>query len=224
MRCHFPSIGCSVTVALACSASSGCYTTANTVTVPQLETTYPVSASSSYVNSQGTIVRKQEYRALPPFAFEKTVSAPRHAETKTVLRLEPELDRLIAASKGDAITDLRIEPIDYDFGSHDSAARVSHAGWTFAIGGAGALTIGGLAAASSNGEDARIGLTIGAVFAGASAACFVVAASLRQPATWRYWVTGRVVKETRSLPPPTDAAAAGTTVPVLEATPSAGPR
>lgn len=192
----------SLAVALALLATPGCYTTANVVAVPSLETAYPVSASSSYVSADGAIVRKDDYRAVEPFAFEQAVESPRHARTKTVLRLEPELDRLVAASKGDAITNLRIEPLDYDFGSHESAAKVSHAGWIFAIGGAGALSVGALAAANSDGDNARVGLTLGGMFAGASAACFIVAALLRQPATWRYSVTGRVVKQKRAMTSP----------------------
>jgi hypothetical protein len=187
-------------VGLALLAAPGCYTTSNVVSLPPLETAYPVSASSSYVSSEGTIVEKDGYRALPSFAFEKAVQSPRHAETSTVLRLEPDLDRLVKASGGDAITNLRIEPIDYDSGSHDSAARTNHTGWVFAIGGLGALSVGGLAAAHSDGDNARMGLAIGGAFAGAGAVCFVVAALMRQPATWRYWVTGRIVKEKRRSP------------------------
>jgi hypothetical protein len=199
MSARVSTAGRSLGVALVLLAVPGCYRTANVASLPPLETAYPVSASSSYVSSEGAIVRKTDYRALPSFAFEKALKSPRHTQTNAALRLEPELDRLVAASGGDAITNLRVEPIDYDFGSHDSAARASHAGWVFAIGGLGALSVGGLAAAHSDGDNARIGLTIGSAFAGASAVCFVVAALMREPATWRFWVTGRVVKQKRPL-------------------------
>lgn len=186
-------------VALVVLATQGCYTTASIVSVPPLETAYPVSASSSYVSAEGTIVRKEQYRTIEPFAFEQAVESPRHARTKSVLRLQPELDRVVTSSKGDAITNLRIEPIDYDFGSHESAAKASLGGWVFAIGGAGALSVGALAAAKSDGDTARAGLTLGSMFAGAGAASFMVAALLRQRTTWRYWVTGRVVKQVRPV-------------------------
>jgi hypothetical protein len=186
--------------------ASSCYTTANVVTVPRLETDYPVSASSHYVDADDTIVGGADYHALPPFSFEVAVSGARHETTQSVLRLEPQLDRIVANARGDAITDFRIEPIEYNNGSHELAAKLKLLGWQFGIAGAGALSIAALGAAKSDHDMARTGLLIGGGVAGLSALSFVLSALANRPASWRFWVTGRVVKRTHApLAPPTEA-------------------
>ncbi len=98
---------------------SGCYTTKNVVVVPPLETRYPVSASAEYVDPSGAIVTEQKYSVKNSFSFEKTVAAPRHDSQLAELRLESDLDRFVEASRGDAVTNLRIRATEYDAGSHE---------------------------------------------------------------------------------------------------------
>jgi hypothetical protein len=73
-----------------------------------------------------------------------------------------------------------------------------------------------MAAGRSDGETARAGLIVGGAFAATSAVCFIIAALNRQPATWRFWVTGNVVEETRPAP-------VASPSPVVAAPPAADP-
>lgn len=179
-------------VLLACT---GCYTTKHVVTVAPLETRFPVSASGQYFDASGSIVGAKGYAVRQPFAFDRVVQAPRHDTTETRLSLESDLEQLVAASGGDAVTDLKIEGTSYDPGSHYSSARWSYLGWTFGL-------IGGAAVGVGLAEDSLRDKVIpaGAVCLGISALGFVLGAATNDPAAWTFRVSGNVVKRRDGTP------------------------
>jgi hypothetical protein len=122
----------------------GCYRTTNVATLTPLHTVYPVSASSQYVAPGGAIVTEKQYQVVQPFSFQRAIQAAPHEETLTALALQPDLDRIMSTSRGDAITDMRISATNYDAGSHGPAAGWKILGWTFGLTGA-TLAVTGLA-------------------------------------------------------------------------------
>ncbi|HMA96597.1 MAG TPA: hypothetical protein VKP30_28120 [Polyangiaceae bacterium] len=168
---------------------NGCYTSRNVVTVTSLDTKYPVSASGQYLDTSGAIVSETQYSVVAPFNFEKTVTAPRHQSTETRFPLEPELDRLVNQHGGDAVTDLKIEGIDYQTGSHSSAAFWKQWGWALGLTGGTFLVVG---AADADLRGAFV--PTGAVVMGVGALGFLFAAMANDPTEWKFKVTGHVVK------------------------------
>lgn len=168
---------------------SGCYTSRNVVTVTSLDTKYPVSASGQFLDSGGAIVTEKQYSVVAPFDFEKTVTAPRHSSAETRFALEPELDRLVSQHGGDAVTELKIEGIDYRTGSHSTSAFWKQWGWMFGLTGGTFLVVG---AADSDLRGAFI--PTGAVVAGIGALGFVFGALANDPTEWKFKVSGQVVK------------------------------
>lgn len=182
-----------VRFALACAtfaAAAGCYTTTNTVTLAPLRTHYPVSASPQYVDAQGKIVTDEEYDVVQSFEFERKVEAPRHDDTESSLKLEAELDRALAQSNGDAITEMSVYASDYDPGSHGSAAGWKIMGWTFGLTG---LTFVGLGAAMDSDVSGTF-FVVGGVMAGLGAVSYLLGSAANDPATWTLNVKGQVVK------------------------------
>lgn len=184
-----------------CFLLSGCYTTKNVVAVTPLETKYPVSASGEYVDASGNVVNAKQYGQVKPFEFERTIQAPRHSTTETRLALEPELDRIVAQSGGDAITDLKIEGIAYEPGSHYTSALWKQWGWAFGVSG-GVFLIAGAADEDLRGSFIPVGLVLG----GIGALGFVFGAVANDPAEWKFKVSGQVVKQS-GAPAPSPAAA-----------------
>lgn len=168
---------------------TGCYTTKNVVTMTPLETKYPVSASGAFVDRGGAVVDQKQYSVVAPFSFERTIKTPRHSSTETRFDLEPELDRLVSQQGGDAVTDLKVEGVDYNPGSHSTGAFWKQWGWGFGITGGTLLLIG---AADADLRDSMV--PAGAVVAGIGALGFVFAAVANDPAEWKFKVSGNVVK------------------------------
>jgi hypothetical protein len=176
-------------LALACA---GC-TTSNTVVLSRLETNYPVSGSSQYIDAQGAFVTRSGYRVVKHFEFTRDVEGPRHEETETRLRLEPELDALVARSSGSAVTSLAVNVDDYDNGSHDSAAGFKMWGLVLGVPGVGLLIAG---AASSSPGTKRACLASGGLLTGVGALLYTLGLVSNTPSRWRMHVSGDVVQAT----------------------------
>lgn len=182
-------------------ATTGCYTTSNVVTMAPLKTDFPVSASGQYVDGSGDIVEESEYEDLAPFTIERTYEVPRHSEGHTTLELEPELQRIVRQAGGDAITDLKIEAVEYDSGSHGSAAGWKIFGWSMSI--TGGLLLG--TGAALGGDAGDILYPIGGVTLGIGVASFLLSLTTNDPAKWQMQVTGQVVRRKgASAAPPTE--------------------
>jgi hypothetical protein len=177
---------------------AGCYTTTNVATLAPLHTAYPVSASPQYVDQSGNLVTEKDYQVVQPFAFNRVVAAPPHSETVTALAVEPDLDRIMSTTRGDAITSVKIAATRYDAGSHGPAAGWKILGWTFGLCGA-TLVVTGLAV----GDDPQTGTNFGtrftatgAVLTGIGVLSYLLGSALREPATWQLELSGKVVKRT----------------------------
>jgi hypothetical protein len=181
---------------------NGCYTTKNVVVVPPLDTRYPVSASGQFVDANGAIVTEQQYSVKNSFSFERTVAGPRHDSRLAELRLESDLDRFVAANRGDAVTNLRIRASEYDAGSHETSARLQLAGWGLG------LTGGALVAVGASLDNEGLGtafLASGGVMAGLGILSFVFGVAADEPAKWHLQVSGDVVQAKASVDvPPTE--------------------
>ncbi len=174
--------------------SVGCYSTSNVARMPPLETSYPVSASPSYVSVDGSIVDPSEYRVVDSFGFERQVAGPRHTHTDTTLHIEPDLDRIVQKAHGDAVTRLKVDVIDYDLGSHQVSAGLKQIGWMFSLSGACGLALGGAMAANHDSHDANGALAVGGAFAALGLTTVLVGSLLDNPSRWRLWFSGNVVQ------------------------------
>jgi hypothetical protein len=173
-----------------------CYKTTNVALFQPLDTPYPVSASAQYLDASGQIVDERSYRVVKAFSFNQTAKGARHEETHSSLNLAPRLDPLVRGAQGDAVTNLKIEAVDYDSSSHDYAALLKSTGWILGLIGA-AVFVGGVA---TKGND-RTGVMIGGgVTAGVGVLGYVGGILTDSPTAWHFDVSGQVVK--RSLPPP----------------------
>lgn len=186
-------------------ASVGCYSTSNVARMPPLETSYPVSASPSYVSVDGTIVDPSEYRVVDSFGFERQVAGPRHADTDTTLHIEPDLDRIVHKGHGDAVTRLKVDVIDYDPGSHQVSAGLKQIGWMFTLSGACGLAVGGAIAANHDSHNASGALAAGGAFAALGLTTVLVGSLLQSPSHWRLWFSGNVVRRNEPVAPSIDA-------------------
>lgn len=185
-RCTQWGVWCSAGALL--FASTGCYTTRNLVTMEPLETKFPVSASAQFVDESGAIVDEEGYETVKPFRFERTYEVPRHSDGSAGIELEPELERIVAAAGGDAITELKIEGVNYDSGSHGSAASWKIFGWTMSITGAALIATG----AALDAGDALY--PVGGVILGVGVASFLLSLTTQDPAKWQLQVSGQVVR------------------------------
>jgi len=181
-------------VLAAALTSVGCYSTSNVARMPPLETSYPVSASPSYVSVDGTIVDPSEYRVVDSFGFERQVAGPRHTDSDTTLHLEPDLDRIVHKAHGDAVTQLKVDVIDYDPGSHQVSAGLKQIGWMFSLSGACGLALGGAMAANHDSDNATGALAAGGAFAALGLTTVLIGSLLSSPAHWRLWFSGHVVQ------------------------------
>ncbi len=182
---------------------SGCYTTTNVATLAPLHTAYPVSASGQYVDQHGEIVSDDSYEIVQPFSFTRNVEAPTHGARVTTLAFEPDLDRIVNASHGDAITHMKIGAQNYDVGSHPSSASWKILGWLCGLTGATFVVAGALA---DGGSEAGHGagpafVTIGVVTASVGVVSYLIGAALNRPAVWQLEVSGKVVKRTAPAVP-----------------------
>jgi hypothetical protein len=100
--------------------ATGC-TTTHVVSVPPVASKYPVSASAAYVDHDGSSVTAQDYRVVAPFELVK-LERSQSADFESTLQLGPELERLVVAANGDAITKLRIEATS--FKSHQNVGTI----------------------------------------------------------------------------------------------------
>ncbi|HEX2734712.1 MAG TPA: hypothetical protein VHM70_24070 [Polyangiaceae bacterium] len=181
---------------------SGCYTTTNVVTMTPLKTKYPVSASGQYLDANGAIVTEDNYQVLKEFDFQKQVESPRHETTETRLKLEADLDRILAEQHGDALTDVKIVATQYDPGSHGSAAGWKIMGWSFGVTGATLMVAG----ASIDDGGPLIG--VGGVVLGVGVLSYALSALANDPAVWTFQVKGNVVKQTGAATAPEEKPAA----------------
>jgi hypothetical protein len=172
---------------LGTALSTGCYTTTHVVSVAPLKTKYPVSASGQFLDEQGAVVTEDNYKVVAPFEFDQRIEAPRHETTETQLKLEANLDRILAENRGDAMTDVSIVATDYDPGSHGSAAGWKILGWTFGLSGATCMAVG------AGTEDAGPLVAVGGVFLGVGVLGFALSALADDPAAWTVEVKGNVV-------------------------------
>lgn len=176
-------------------AFTGCmYETRSTVRIPVLDIAYPVSASPHYVKADGAIVRDAEYKVVERFQFQQTVESPHHGTSDVTLRLGPDIDRIIEQAHGDAVTRLTIDAVSYETGSHGAAAFWKNMAWIFTP--IGASFIGaGIGWDQAGDRDRAASLyAVGSAFAGIGVLSIVIATVLHRPATWRYEVSGQVVK------------------------------
>ena len=182
--------GAGAAIVVAAMAVAGCYTTTNVATLGPLHTNYPVSASSQYVDKSGSIVTEKDYEVVQSFSFHHDVDAALHQKTLTVLALEPDLDKIMSAIEGDAITQMKVQAIDYDTGSSYQSAGMKLTGWTLGFAG---LTIVALGVGIGSDEGGTV-TKVGAVITGLGVASYVIGSVLRLPASWRLDVSGNVVR------------------------------
>jgi hypothetical protein len=170
--------------------ATSCYTTVNVATLAPLHTAYPVSTSSQYVEGDGHIVTDRDYEVVHSFSLHPVVEAQPHHQSLAALALEPDLDRIMRTTGGDAITGMTIQAVEYDAGSHYPSAGLKLAGWTFGLTGAGVIALG---AAVGEEEGTKV-LEVGVVLAGVGVLSYVLGSALTRPATWQLDVSGNVVK------------------------------
>ncbi|HRI66153.1 MAG TPA: hypothetical protein PK156_18020 [Polyangium sp.] len=186
--------------------TNGCsWTTAHVARMEPVETTYPVSASALYVDNQGHIVGENDYHVVAPFSFTTVVSGERHKETNGPLRLQSDLDRIMAATPGDAMDRVKVEATSWNSGGHFGAAAWKYMGWTFCLLGAPLVGMAGVFQANHERDRAAF-WAIGGSTLGLGILSFVLANTLtKAPATLNLKVSGQVVQKKHILPlsPPT---------------------
>lgn len=181
--------------------TTGCFgATGSKANIAPLETTYPVSASASYVDARGAVVTENHYRIVQSFTFEQTQSLHVWRDGVT-LRLEPDLDRIMKATPGDAVTRLTVRAT-FDPSGTSTAKSLQFGGWVLLPMG-GLLLSGGAALGEypkTQGAMAPL-VAAGAVASVAAVACWVVAVTRSN--SWKTVVTGQVVKlqEPGAAPP-----------------------
>lgn len=184
--------------------ATGC-TATHSVTLPPLTSQYPVSASAQYVNQDGTTVGAEDYRVVSPFEIVKRDRSDSN-HFRSTLQLGPEIDRLVRAANGDAVTNLRVEATS--FGTHQNLGTIL--GVSLGIVGS-VLVVQDLASGSD--QDPRSNPVFWT-----GTACFISGAVLylvgdyTKATSWQFHVSGQVV---RSQPGPAPLSApAPTTEPI----------
>jgi hypothetical protein len=186
--------------ALLASVAAACsYTTKSVVSVQPLPTIYPVSASGQYIDGRGVTVTEKDYRVLAPFTLRRSVQASPLATTESMLELAPQLDELVKAAEGDAITNMKVAATEYELGSHRVAASFKLMGWTLGLTGAGFAAVG----LAIDDEKTKGAVAGGAVCAGLGLIAYLIGAAQNDPAKWHIEATGQV---TRRLPSPSSSA------------------
>lgn len=178
-------------------ATTGCYTTSNVVTMPPLRTDFPVSASGQYVDGDGDIVEEDGYEDVSTFTIERTYEVSRHGEGRIEAELEPELQRIVEKAGGDAITNLEITAVEYDSGSHNSAAGWKIFGWTMGLSGGLIAGTGALV----GGDAADVLYPVGGVLLGVGVVGYLLSFTTTDPAQWQMQVSGQVVRRKGSARP-----------------------
>jgi hypothetical protein len=185
-------------------AAFGCnHETTNIATIRPLNTAYPVSASSSYVDDDGAIVDEQRYSVVRSFVVEKNADAPRHSTAETPISLKPDFDRIVAETGADAITRVTIEPDEYDVGSHDSAAGAKNLMYPLLVFGL-AIDAGALIKLGNDPHEGRWQglLVFGAIVTGIGALLWGSSALDSEPARWHFKIRGDAVKVQATPSPP----------------------
>ena len=186
---------------LVLGAVSACHTTNNIVTMKALETRFPVSASSAYIDGDGATVTADDYAVARTFTFERTVEGARHEDTETALRLEGDLNRLVASTHGDAIVGLRVAATSYETGSQSAAAIAKDVGWC-AVSAGSPLVLVGIPTAASGKEHSGELLAVGSGMVGVGLIAFLIGALARHPTVWHLQVSGAVIQRKPSIVEP----------------------
>lgn len=189
--------GCGALAGALLVTATGCYTTSNVVTMPPLRTDFPVSASGQYVDGDGDIVDEDGYEDVSTFTIERTYEVSRHGEGRIEAELEPELQRIVEKAGGDAITNLEIAAVEYDSGSHHSAAGWKIFGWTMGLSGGLIAGTGALV----GGDAADVLYPVGGVLLGVGVVGYLLSFTTTDPAQWQMQVTGQVVRRRGSARP-----------------------
>lgn len=220
--------------AMAAVLSQGCIMrSTNEVFIDPLQSRFPASASSMYLDGTGRVVAPGQYSTVKTFQLARTVDTPAHAAATLPLELEAELDRLVATSGGDAVTNVTVQAVSYDPEGHYSTNRWKVLGWMGTI--LGGSTVGLTALFDSVDNRAFnepkalpwYGIGVGTIALGITS--FIVAsdrkASVRNH--WHFNIEGQVVKrnpEARIAPTapatPAQPLAAPMASPQLQATPA----
>lgn len=208
LRCALASARAMALVAIFSVASTGCYRTRNIVHLSPLETSYPVSASSQYLDASGAIATPENYEVLSNFQFERTIEVSRHSQSEAQLKIESEVDQYVKQAGGDAVTHLKVVATDYHGGAHYSAASWKMMGWSFGLMGAPLLIIG---AASNDSTLKSVFIPMGAAFMGVGAVSYALSFAANKPSQWKFQISGTVVRggkagttgtESAVIPPP----------------------
>lgn len=178
----------SIALLLAASTTAGCYTTRNVATIgAPLRTRAPVSASDQYVARDGSIVTPAQYSPVRQFRFTRRVRAERHDEVVSRLELAEQLDREVARSGGDAITNMVLGGEHYDPGDHVNAAFWKVFGWGMIVAGAAILPL-------AIDMQSKEGYITAATLAGIGGLSIVLAGAFDAPSEWRLVFTGTIVR------------------------------
>jgi hypothetical protein len=204
-----PRLACAAGLVATLASSPGCYTTTNRATLAPLPTSYPVSLSSEYVEPGGSVVADRDYRIVRPFSFHSSVGALPDTTAITPLPLVADLDRIVAAAQGDAITRMRIQATSYEHLGAAKSGALRLLGWTFGLTGLLFIGIG----VGVGGDRVTFGLEVGIPTAATGLALYLLGALSHDPATWEFEVSGNVVK--RLGPPSQSEPAATAAVPAV---------
>lgn len=164
-------------------------------TIPLLATTYPVSASSSYLDSRGVVVAEDRYRVVQSFRFEKTRAMSIFNNDTQEIRLEPDLDRIMKEAPGDAVTRFSFVA-ELDASGTRTASRLSYGTavlWPMSL---LLFTSGGVLAEDNSFPSARglskASFALGAITGVAGVVLLVV--GMTRSNEWRINASGQVVK------------------------------
>jgi hypothetical protein len=198
------------TVALA----QGCAWSANTVPMDSLQTSFPVSASSKYLDANGNVIAPDQYQTVRSFQIHRTVKVKSAAPVVAPLELEEELDGLVTAAGGEAITNMTLQAQAYKAEGHYGANGWQALGWLGILIGGPTL---GLSAMFDNGDHKHFNESgfypwygVGAGVLAMGLVSMAVASSRRaaQPNVWEIAIEGQIVRrktmDSSAPPPPLD--------------------
>lgn len=191
---------CRLILLAAATALAACVTT-NDVAFGRMDTSFPVSASSSYVDAAGRVVSRADYDvAGHELALHLVVEAPILEQTSVRLGLEPDLDAFVRDRGGDAITNLRVETTAIDPGGHGRFAGCLYLSIPTGLLGALVTGLGVISFVSpkTSGESsAGAFVLVGTGLVALSALATFVDLKLARPDSWTISVHGDVVKRKR---------------------------
>lgn len=174
----------------------GCLTTRTItdVVVNPVQTSYPVSASPSFVDGQGTIVNPDGYTMITSFHLDKVVMGEVNRPTTHELTLAAEVGRMIASSQGDAATNVVIRGVSYDSGGHTSVPLWKFIGW-FSLGIGGPISLMAAETELKSGSPSPIWLGSTALAAfGVFSFIYAYYQGSHNPPRWNIVVDGQIVK------------------------------